>query len=181
MTRLAGENGITRKEEPSYAKCLLVALKPSSHDPGFSITAHRGDSLCVVDKDQANQETILGGRKIVDVKVIEQWISTCSRLHNIDCSPVRTQDLQDIRLVNVLDQKIMGYPDQSCEYLAPSYVWGDMIQPSFQLGSLLGSLPRIIEDLMVFARSLGKQYAWIDSLCVDQDDEADKIPYPQSL
>ena len=78
MARLAGELGITinTDEKPGYAKCLLVALKPSSHNLEFSITAHRGDALCVVDEHQACQGTMLCGRRIgstcVDVKVIEQ-------------------------------------------------------------------------------------------------------------
>jgi len=44
-------------------------------------------------------------------------------------------------------------------------------QPSFRLGHVLGKFPETLEDLMVLAR---KQYVRVDSLCIDQNDDADK-------
>ncbi len=180
MARLVGELGIAINTDvkPSYAKYLLVALKPSSHNLDFSITAHRGDALCVVDEDHACQETMLGGRRIdstcVDVKVIEQRLSTCQRLHHVDCSPIQTHDLQEFRLPEPSSREVVGYPGPSCEHLALSYVWGGVIQPSFHMRSVLGKLPQTIEDFLAFAEILRKQYVWADSLCIDQDDKVDK-------
>jgi len=85
MARLAGDDGIPMdtEETPGYANCLVVILRPGINHVELLIAAHRGDTLCMVEEDHANQGTMLGGREIdracVDVQIIEQWISTCSR------------------------------------------------------------------------------------------------------
>ena len=130
MNRLVGENGIRidTDEKRGYAKCLLIALNPSSLNIGFSIRAHRGDTLCILEEDNSDHRTMLGGREVdrncLDVGVISEWVSTCSRLHRVDCSSVQTEDLRDIRLVNVSTRQVVRYPEGSCDYLALSYVWG---------------------------------------------------------
>jgi hypothetical protein len=46
---------------------------------------------------------------------------------------VWTQDLLDIRLVDVSTQEIAKYPKERCDYLALSYVWGGVPQQCFRL------------------------------------------------
>jgi hypothetical protein len=182
MNRLTGEKGadMDREEKRQYAKCLLVALKPSSVDLTFSTRVHRGDALCILEGDDADLATTLGGRQVssrsLNTTVIQEWLDTCSRLHGAHCSPVYTEDLHDIRLIDVLDREVVRYPGHSCDYVALSYVWGGITQQSFQLGSSLspGSLPQTIEDAMACVRILGKRYLWVDLVCIDQFNEQDK-------
>ena len=181
MNRLTGENGanMDTEEKRQYVKCLLVALKPSSLHLTFSILAHRGDALCIMEGDDADYATTLGGRLVesrsLNTEVIEEWLSTCLRLHGPDCSPVYTEDLQGIRLIDVLEpRKIINYPKRGCEYVALSYVWGGVSQKSFRLGSTLGRLPQTIEDAIACVRVLGKRYLWVDSVCIDHLDEEEK-------
>ena len=126
-----------------------------------------------------NRRRTLGGRRIdprhLNTMVIEGWLSTCSRFHGVDCRPVYTGDLQEIRLVDVLNGEIDSYPGGDCDYVALSYVWGKVAQQSFRLGSTLGRLPETLEDAMTCVRILGKRYLWVDSLCIDQSDEKDKL------
>ena len=181
MNRLSGENGthMDTEEKRRYAKCLLVALKPSSVHLSFSILAHRGDALCILEGEDTDYATTLGGRLVdfrsLNTGVIDKWLSTCLRLHGPGCSPVYTEDLQGIRLIDVLEpRKIINYPERGCEYVALSYVWGGVAQKSFRLGSTLGRLPQTIEDAIACVRILGKRYLWVDSVCIDQLNEREK-------
>jgi hypothetical protein len=87
---------------------------------------------------------------------------------------VWTQELPDIKLVDVSTRKIIQPPEGPFDYLALSYVWGGVHQQSYQLGSKLAKLPQTIEDAIDFVQKLGKQYLWVDSLCIDQSDDKDK-------
>jgi hypothetical protein len=78
-------------------------------------------------------------------------------------------------LVDVSTRTIVPPPKHHFDYLALSYVWGGVVQPSFQLGSVLQEkLPQTIEDAIGLVQNLGKQYLWVDSLCIDQNDDDDK-------
>ena len=174
MHRLTGEDegDMDTEEKRQYAKCLLVALKSSALHGPFSAMAHLGDALCIMEGDDAGYATTLGGRLVdsrsLNTGVIEEWLSTCLRLHGPHCSPVYTEDLQGIRLIDVLEpRKIINYPERGCEYVALSYVWGGVAQKSFSLGSILGRLPQTIEDAIACVRILGKRYLWVDSVCID--------------
>ena len=182
MNRVVGEDypDMDTEEECQYAKCLLVVLTPSSVHPTVSAHGRCGDALCIMEGDDADYTTTLGGRLVdsrtLNTDVIEQWLSTCLRLHGRDCSPVYTEDLQGIRLIDVLEpRKIINYPERGCEYVALSYVWGGVAQKSFTLGSTLGRLPQTIEDAIACVRILGKRYLWVDSVCIDQSDEKEKL------
>ena len=180
MNRLVGVDGLDMdtEEKRQYAKYSLVALKPSSFHSRLSVLAHIDDALCIMEGDDADYAT-LGGRLIescsLKTGVIEEWLSTCLRLHGPHCSPVYNDDLRAIRLIDVLEpRKIINYPERGCEYVALSYVWGGVAQQSFRLGSTLGRLPQTIEDAIACVRILGTRYLWVDSLCIDQSDEKEK-------
>ena len=180
MRRLIADivQDMATEEKRPYAKCLLVALKPSTH-PWLAGAAHCGDALCIMEENNADYATNLSARLIescsLNTGVIKEWLSTCLRLHGPHCSPVYTEDLQGIRLIDVLGSpKIINYPEKGCEYVALSYVWGGVAQKSFRLGSTLGRLPQTIEDAIACVRILGKRYLWVDSVYIDQLDEKGK-------
>ena len=181
INRLSGDGGIVidTKEKLQYAKCLLIALTPCWTRAAFSIAAHTGDALCIAEGDDAEYATTLGGRLIepssLNTGLIEEWLSTCLQLHGRNCNPVYNEDLQGIRLIDVLEpRKVVNYPYIGCEYIALSYVWGGVAQKSFRQGSTLSRLPQTIEDAMACVRSLGKRYLWVDSVCIDQLDGKEK-------
>ena len=181
MNRLVGVKGVVldTEEQRQYAKCLLVALKPSSLISEFALLAHTGDALCIMEGDDADYATTMGGRLVescsLNTSVIEEWLSTCIRLHGRGCTPVYSETLQGIRLIDVMEPcKVINYPARGCEYVALSYVWGGVTQESFRLGSTLPRLPQTIEDAIACVRILGKRYLWVDSVCIDQLDGEEK-------
>ena len=102
------------------------------------------------------------------------WLDSCRLLHGHDCDPEFTEELYGIRLVDVETRTIVAYPGEGCEYAALSYVWGGVEQKSYHLGSRLDEMPRTLEDALTCAKLLGKRYLWVDSLCIDQSDDAAK-------
>jgi hypothetical protein len=176
---VSGELGIKMDstEKQNYATCLLLVLKPSSISLAIPVVAHRGDALCIMESDIGSQRS-LGGRLVdhrtIDVGMILGWIESCMRLHDEACIPVATKNLEDVRLIDVESRQVVRYPGPKCEYIALSYVWGDVQQDDYQLHETLGALPRTLEDAMSLTKQLGKKYIWVGSLCIDQSDEQDK-------
>jgi hypothetical protein len=177
MNRVTGETDTVTDMEgwSRFPKCLLVTLSDDSSVTEFSTKVHRGDALCVVEEDDPDHS--LAGRLIapdhLSIKIIEDWLSSCSGLHGAKCRPAWTQELPDIKLVDVSTREIVQPPKGSFDYLALSYVWGGVNQESYQLGSKLVKLPQTIEDAIDLVQKLGKRYLWVDSLCIDQSDKKD--------
>ena len=105
---------------------------------------------------------------------IEDWLSSCSKLHSSKCCTKRTQELADIKFIDVSTREIVPRPQGSFDYLSLSYVWGGVTQQSYQLRSKMAILPQTIEDAIDLVQKLGKRYLWVDSLCIDQSDDKDR-------
>ncbi|KAH0565586.1 hypothetical protein GP486_001019 [Trichoglossum hirsutum] len=180
ISRVSGELGVVTMDSPEkrqYTTCLLSVLKPSSLSLATRILAHRGDALCVLEKDLESQHT-LGGRQIdsrnINVNLILNWVEACTKRHDGSCLPVPTKELEEIRLIEIETRRVVRYPGPDYEYVALSYVWGGLTQDNYKLGDTLKKLPRTLEDALLFTGKLGKKYIWIDSVCIDQSDEQDK-------
>ncbi|KAL9086665.1 MAG: hypothetical protein Q9165_006984 [Trypethelium subeluteriae] len=106
--------------------------------------------------------------------MVLRWVEACVDRHDISCTPVATKDLEQVRFVDIEARKVVRYPGPDCEYVALSYVWGDVSQDHYTLGDTLNALPKTLEDALSFTKKLGKRYIWVDSLCIDQSDENDK-------
>ncbi|KIW14315.1 hypothetical protein PV08_07097 [Exophiala spinifera] len=160
-----------------YATCILSVLEPSSVPLPTRIIAHRGDALCLLDGGVHSHST-LGGRRIdfsgINLKMILDWVQACQDRHDASCLPMATEELGKVRLIDVETRTIVRYPGFDCEYIALSYVWGDVVQSTYRLGDVIQSLPRTLEDALSLTRKLGKRYMWIDSVCIDQSDDEDK-------
>ena len=53
--------------------------------------------------------------------------------------------------------------------MALSYVWGDAKQDIPDAGkqdTKLGKLPQTIEDALTLVKAMGKEYLWVDSICI---------------
>jgi len=61
-------------------------------------------------------------------------------------------------MIDVSARKIVQYPPD-CEYIALSYVWGNVVPKDGALEKKL--LPQTIEDAIVVTQQLGKQFLWV--------------------
>ena len=167
-----------KKEWGPHAICLYTAVTRAKSRYKPQIGVHPGeDAITVVDVGE-NGTVILGAEKVdpktPDYSKIKEWFRRCDALHHITCQPLVSEGLKKIKLVDVETRRIVMYPSGGCDYIALSYVWGGVVQPSYKLGDTLPTIPATLEDAMVVTRHLGKRYIWADSLCIDQGDGAEK-------
>ncbi|KAL5360047.1 heterokaryon incompatibility protein-domain-containing protein [Aspergillus floccosus] len=131
--------------------------------------------------------------------LIGEWLHSCEAVHGSQCSPQPLNigrsslgpSLKTFRLVDVVNGCVVETPIHR-EYFALSYVWGrveqvrlfkankDLLMRPGGLAGMASQLPKTIRDAIDLVRLLGKQYLWVDCLCLIQDDEedlADSIGY----
>ena len=193
MSRLAGEDGVAidSKMKSRSATCVVIVLKPSTVGLPLPIIAHRGDALCLIEED-LDPSRYLGGRRIEQglvhvgsgdglgisgrLELARTWINACSTRHGTACAPVVTEEMDQVRLLDVDSRKIVSFLKGGANYVALSYVWGPITQQSFDLGDDLSKvkLPKTIEDAIWFVKRLGQQYLWVDSICINQRNKLDK-------
>ena len=182
MYRLEASILINTDSRRAGAKYIAAILDPT--DTGLDVedlVSTRGDGLSVVATGSSTFGRALGGRRLdpnhVDISSIRRWLSTCEKLHPITCTAQVSQSLGAILLIDTHTRQIVPYPSQSCTYLALSYKWGNAkqdIHGAGRPGTVLSSLPRTIEDAMILVTDLGQRYLWVDSVCIDQEDEAQR-------
>ncbi|KFY66069.1 hypothetical protein V496_02211 [Pseudogymnoascus sp. VKM F-4515 (FW-2607)] len=149
-----------------------------------------------------NEDGMFLGRKMdskpVDIPLMKTWLRKCEDWHNIACwkediSRSRREGPVTVKFpfrpfIRLLDLKDDCLVETSATpvFVALSYVWGpvkvfetlkqtlpDLVQP----GSLLKNFdlfPATIQDAITLTRQLDYRYLWIDSICIVQDDIADK-------
>ncbi|KAK4652919.1 hypothetical protein QC762_503590 [Podospora pseudocomata] len=131
---------------------------------------------------------------------LSTWQKTCKETHDHcnnrlieDPKNVRFKFKAPFRLVDIIDEKIEDNAEETLEYVALSYTWGDITpdgkklqKPTLQsnihsrkhtqgLAAVLGSetLPAVYRDTVQIARRLGYRYIWVDAWCNIQDDTLD--------
>lgn len=129
---------------------------------------------------------LLRGRIVapeININLIKRWVKSCDSEHK-QCRGLSPGDSQhQIRLIDV-EREIVVSASLAEDYVALSYVWGRNTAPLLTRGtlpqytSLRGfkglTIPTTISDTMEVVRAIGKQYLWVDSLCIVQDDDSDK-------
>ena len=127
----------------------------------------------------------------VNIKQIIDWIDGCEQYHGLACTPDECSGKTEytLRLVDVKNRCLVLASPQ-CEYLALSYTWGDprrfqhlkltkdtsdWLRSPGALVEENSRVPRTIKDALTITEKLGVRYLWIDAICIQQDDENDKI------
>ena len=183
LYRLEGSIHMNNIEKRTASKHVSAMLHPSEmHFTIADLSSTRGDGLCIVEENPSHSETTLSARKVdpnqVDLRTVRKWLSDCERLHPLTCTPSRSEKLENISLIDVNFRQITSYPSQKCDYLALSYVWGgfeQIIPNAGRPGTALTGLPRTVEDAISFVKMLGKQFLWVDSVCIDQNNSDEKL------
>lgn len=136
-------------------------------------------------------------------RIIRQWLALCDATHNCNPGsnpkdtitlPTRLIDVGTVgsRTVRVVETKEVKIPIKGriSPYIALSHPWGppphfctfpdEPNNPSapnalsqHKLGIKVSALPATFQDGVRATRALGKQYLWIDSLCILQGPKGD--------
>ncbi|CCL99252.1 uncharacterized protein FIBRA_01267 [Fibroporia radiculosa] len=168
------------KGKGPFARCLYTAVKPASDSWawGTSLVDWATDAIGIEDHGHDRAGALCVKRvdaQTADYSMMRAWLHRCDKLHHATCRPFLSEGLKKIKLVDVENCKIVQYPVEFCDYVALSYVWGGIVQPSYLLGDTLREMPTTIEDAMTVTRELGKRYLWVDSVCIDQANQTEKL------
>ncbi|KAF2137428.1 uncharacterized protein K452DRAFT_361947 [Aplosporella prunicola CBS 121167] len=130
---------------------------------------------------------------VFDTKLAVQWLEDSKTLDDIEMK-TKTPIIQyGFRVIDVLEECLVQKPEL-CQYLALSYVWGNLDPPAIittksnvvalsqpkslsteSASRFVGKrLPRTIRDAIKFTRNIGQRYLWVDALCIIQDDIDEK-------
>jgi hypothetical protein len=122
----------------------------------------------------------------VSLKRIRNWIQKCVERHGDSCGLSKSSrfvEIEELMMVVDVESENIVHPSGEFQYLALSYVWGNLKDPvkllkenisDFQspggIARIFKSLPSTIRDAIKLTRDLGYKYLWVDSLCIIQDD-----------
>ena len=165
------------------------------HSPNFVFQRYSKPSLSVADfldaaktkEWLADKTKAYSGRArplLADMRIFRKWKEFCKLQHQATCGVgMMSESLERIRVIDVEDRCIVE-DIQGQEYVALSYVWGTAkmlklkgknLEHYRRPGTLASeNLPATIADAIEVTRGAGERYLWVDSLCIIQDDEADK-------
>ncbi|KAK4208277.1 heterokaryon incompatibility protein-domain-containing protein [Rhypophila decipiens] len=134
----------------------------------------------------------------IDWSLLRFWIRHCSRRHAGICQDRRAKATREglhrnMRVIDTVTRMVVPYRPE-LEYFALTYVWGERLMKDLtgrrmpkmnrQLVRTQSSpngtiplptwLPRTINDAIEAVELLGYRVLWVDSLCIIQDDDADR-------
>jgi len=96
----------------------------------------------------------------VDFEWMRHCISACKDRHGSSCAhSITSGHIGGFRVIDcsLATPKVIESPS-NCEYVALSYVWGNVSDSSFNLHDA----PRIIRDSIEVTLRLGYKYLWVD-------------------
>jgi hypothetical protein len=128
---------------------------------------------------------------ITDVNLLRQWLYECNTKHLHPQQPLNQYSRIGevlrrgvLRAINTTTGEIKTQ-DSLVPFVALSYVWGQTahLTPSLESKSIADYAPSI-RDAAELARSMDIAWLWVDRMCIDQSDEAEKtflIPYIKDI
>ncbi|KAM7222944.1 Heterokaryon incompatibility protein (HET) domain containing protein [Rhypophila decipiens] len=134
----------------------------------------------------------------IDWSLMRFWLRHCTKGHAEICQDSRAKSKRyvlhkSMRVLDTEKRSVVPYSSE-WEYVALTYVWGEELMKSStgrkmptmnrQLVRTQGGpdgtiplphwLPSTINDSIKAVKLLGYRYLWVDSLCIVQDDDADR-------
>ena len=134
--------------------------------------------------DPLNEHFIPIDRSEISVIRLRTWANYCDSNHRGQCHSLATPDLVEAasNLIFIdVELSCLVHANESVQYLALSYVWGQIwpilelkvetLDRLFQVGSLSRPeskelLPNTVSDAMCLTKRLGVRYLWVDRLCI---------------
>lgn len=106
---------------------------------------------------------------------IRSWLHHCRKNHTSCRTAANSKPTQHFFVIDIRDRCIIE-PQESCSYIALSYVWGGVAQytlneDNFEQLKVKHSihtryLTATVRDAMVLTEKLGERYLWVDALCI---------------
>ena len=123
---------------------------------------------------------------LADLGLFRKWKELCCKEHQGICDASADLTEFSLRLIDV-EKRLIVNDCRNVSFVALSYVRGENKKPcltqstksAFQREGSLNenNLPATIYDAFKVTLALGERYLWVDSCCIVQDDEQDKLEY----
>jgi hypothetical protein len=185
-----GRVPVTIKSDQEYGDCTVTYTSPGSWREWKpdDIGPYGGFWKDRAKETIASLEPTFGRLRplIVNFDTIKKWLQKCEREHDICQHQGDVFSIPKIRLIDVKNMCVKEFSGQARPPFATlSYVWGirpflhlttEILPALLQVRSLRkNNLPLTISDAIIVCENLGINYIWVDSFCILQDDEFDKI------
>lgn len=195
-------NALMMKSQHNVVRRLRVQIVPRGSIEPIDNGSHMIQVLA--NDDDASIRKLNRGRLLdparIDSQRVKQWIEGCGQFHGSSCAPMAFNNTGrfTLRLVDV-DRRCLVEAPSGCRYMALSYTWGDpmkfthlrltnltsaWLQTPGSLSDENSQIPTTIKDSLILTEQVGVHYLWIDAICIQQDDEKDKldqIPYMDQI
>lgn len=125
---------------------------------------------------------------LADFRLFRKWKEICcgSKKHQGFCNTITGSTNLSLRLIDV-EKRLIVSGCQGVSFAALSYVWGEGTRPCLTKASQSSleregsinedTVPATIFDALSVTQALGERYLWVDTCCIVQDDEQDKLRY----
>jgi hypothetical protein len=180
--------------EKEISQIRLEFLHPTG---GWPVELPLHHTLQLESSARSNREGLgssesLEGRPIrrdgVDIENLNHWLNECESTHGSTCEATSwvssVEQPASLCVLDVNSLQVVNAP-QNCKYAALSYVWGSTEMPESgaskdgivirDYSSVFQDLPLTIQDAIILMRRLGQRYIWVDAMCIDQHENADKM------
>ncbi|KAF2111123.1 heterokaryon incompatibility protein-domain-containing protein [Lophiotrema nucula] len=156
------------------------------HEDNADLDGADGDALQGFPVERCNFTKTIR-HQWVDFEIIKRWISDCEGVHGGVCSSHHYKPRGEAASILLIDvqQGCLIRATSELRYFALSYVWGDAkqflcLKKNFdwllQPGSLSQCpITQTIKDAFTLVAELEERYLWVDTVCIVQDDPADKM------
>ncbi|KAF4634889.1 hypothetical protein G7Y89_g3210 [Cudoniella acicularis] len=170
--------GGTRKGQDTPQFRLLSDISPAA-DLGFP---HGHPYIIKHPNSSGRSDLETAGR------LVQLWIENCLAGHD-QCKPPVENPPLPTRVIQITDSdsdfpitKLVETEGRHGEYVCLSHCWGQIRPNCLTTRETYGrntseipksSLPQTFQDAVILTKLLGKEFIWIDSICIIQEDEAD--------
>ncbi|KAF8862932.1 HET-domain-containing protein [Acephala macrosclerotiorum] len=147
------------------------------------------DDISPVDFSSRNRPTFARSDDPRCIDLLKVWLVQCNK-HHIACSQPQPSKMPS-RLLEIsglgqqLSVRLIDATARRERYLTLSYCWGrgDRLPSRLLLanvneyhsGIAVTSLPQTFQDAIYVVQQLNLKHIWVDSLCIIQDSEEDKL------
>lgn len=155
-------------------------------------------SICAQNGAQLTMDKMSFGGRVrpskIDFRAIKWWLNLCENEHgcHLDDGISEGDVPTNLRMIDVRTQCVVPATSmQTHRYVALSYVWGTRLditltEKNIKLFTTPAAfqeiqLPQTIVDAIAVVQALGERYLWVDSLCIMQDQDEDKMPQIQCM
>ncbi|OAP60492.1 hypothetical protein AYL99_05494 [Fonsecaea erecta] len=187
------QEGLRRMRHGNSSRRIVRHLSIQGVSSGIRATADwfpRSTTGMSQDQLLSWRPMALRGRAI-DPRVPQLWLEMCKKFHgNKTCGPAPWTDIAQAGVMFIdVERRCIVAADSPVRYCALSYCWGDLISQRDFLKLTKDTkavltkenvltdehplLPLTIRDAILFTKTIGCRYLWVDALCILQDSEED--------